>query len=1005
MKIILKIYKHNRIGNLTSIFLDIPNNKITVNTLKKIIFSKFNIKPSFQRLTYQIYNEIIIILPNEFPLFYFHINEYDTIFLENLENYKQNSINRSPITMKYMNRLGYFTKDSKKFHSSQNLASFEDKSDSAYSDSEKKDLNLSDNNFYLKKNIKNFDDSDNEDLELVLSNEKEEKFENKIDTIQVEKNNEEEYLADKFIKLIKKKDFSKIKQFFNEKNMVIKSDYDNNDKKYNKENSLKLSGNDLPKINLNLNEGNLPKEKEKNFCEILDKNGWNAIHYISYYGYYEILDFMLNNLYIKIDVNIPNKEGYTPLLLSTYRQHDKCVELLLSINDINVNYLGPGGSALHIACKKNNVKIVSLLLLKSDLLLLDKDKKVALEYATSNNIKILISKVIHQKLLNINDKHSLTYRNISAFIKKYKNLLIKDKKLISPLSFTEKYEFLKKISKFPIKPPFVYGHLEKAGRVFRVYRKRYIEINPLKGVINRYKKKEDFPKSPNETIQLRDIVECTRIPMSFKEGNEFCFTLSIQEKGQSEPFEEKYMAHKAQIYEKWVEMINRNVSFVKFWDKVKIKFNNAKDQIDEYLKEIKFDVMHLNFDTGDIKLYDINGKLKTVHKKLIEENEEEEEDEDDGYNNNNIFDLDLDSDNNQKNNKQNFSENSNSEILIEDASIKKGINFNSFEILSLLGIGSFGKVCKVRMKKTGQIYAMKILNKNFLIKNKILKHAISECNILKKSSSPFIITLHYAFQTPENLYMILDYCPGGDLDFHIQLRIFEEEEAKFYIAELILAIEYLHLNNILYRDLKPENILIHSDGHIKLADFGLARENVKDGVTKSFCGSPSYLSPEMIQKRESTKASDIYGIGAVLYEMMSGYTPFYGNDLKTLYTNITQKKLMFPEYFSHRAKSLLKKLLEKNPEKRIDLEDIKKHKFFEGIDWNELEVKNIKPPRDLNQMKENYFNEHKSEKNKIDLNINENEKLKEELKDSDYNAKNKYDKRISKFTFIKDENK
>ena len=149
------------------------------------------------------------------------------------------------------------------------------------------------------------------------------------------------------------------------------------------------------------------------------------MHYISYYGYCEILDFMLNNLNIKIDVNIPNKEGYTPLLLSTYKRYDKCVELLLSINDINVNYLGPGGSALHIACKKNNFKIVSLLLFKSDILLLDKENKVALEYATNHNIKILISKVINQKLININDKKSLAYKNISAFIKKYKDLLIK----------------------------------------------------------------------------------------------------------------------------------------------------------------------------------------------------------------------------------------------------------------------------------------------------------------------------------------------------------------------------------------------------------------------------------------------------------------------------------------------------------------------------------------------------------------------------------------------------
>ena len=654
---------------------------------------------------------------------------------------------------------------------------------------------------------------------------------------------------------------------------------------------------------------------------------------------------------------------------------------------------------MHVACKKNNVKIVSLLLLKSDILLLDKNDKVALEYTTNNNIKILISKVVNTKLLNISNKESSSYKKLSDFIKRYGDLLIKEKKHSSPLSFNEKYKFLKKIAKFPIKPPFVYGNLEKVGRFFRVYRKRYIEINPIKGYIKRYKKKEDFPKSPNETINLRDIVGCNKIPMSFKEGNEFCFTLTIQQKGKEEPLEEKYMVHNSEVYENWVEMINRNISFIKFWDKVKIKFSKYEKQIKEYLNELKFDVMQLNSDTGEINLYDINGKLKKINKQLINDDVEEEEDEDnDEYKSNkNIFDLGLNS-NNNKINHSNISENIDSEILNEESSKRKGINFNSFEILSLLGVGSFGKVCKVKLKKTGQIYAMKILNKDFLIKNRILKHAITECNILKKSSSPFIIKLHYAFQTPENLYMILDYCPGGDLDFQIQMKIFEEEEAKFYIAELVLAIEYLHTNNILYRDLKPENILIHSDGHIKLADFGLAKENDKENISKSFCGSPYYLSPEMIEKRESTKASDIYGIGEVLYEMMSGYTPFYGNNLQNLYTNITQKKLIFPEYFSDKAKNLLKKLLEKNPEKRIDIEEIKKHKFFKGIDWNELEVKNAKPPRDINKIKEIIYKENKDD----NIINNKNGKLKEELKDYDYKEKNKYYKRISNFTFIKD---
>mgnify|MGYP002622703822 CR=1 FL=1 len=291
---------------------------------------------------------------------------------------------------------------------------------------------------------------------------------------------------------------------------------------------------------------------------------------------------------------------------------------------------------------------------------------------------------------------------------------------------------------------------------------------------------------------------------------------------------------------------------------------------------------------------------------------------------------------------------------------------------------------------------MKILNKNFLIKHKFLKHAISECNILKKSSSPFIITLHYAFQTPENLYMILDYCPGSDLDLHIQFRVFEEEEAKFYIAELILAIEYLHINNILYRDLKPENILIYSDGHIKLADFGLARENAKEEINKSFCGTSSYLSPEMSERKGFTKASDIYGIGAVLYEMMSGHTPFYEDDLRTLYTNITQKKLLFPEYFSERARNLLKKLLEKNPQKRIDLEDIKKHKFFKGIEWNELELKNKIIEKQILEMNNNKLAKNRKEENDEEKNEvikEEKEEEKDEEKELLKNENNAEEKR------------
>lgn len=248
--------------------------------------------------------------------------------------------------------------------------------------------------------------------------------------------------------------------------------------------------------------------------------------------------------------------------------------------------------------------------------------------------------------------------------------------------------------------------------------------------------------------------------------------------------------------------------------------------------------------------------------------------------------------------------------LIDDSSLTKGINYSSFDILECLGSGTFGKVFKVKLKQNGNIYAMKIINKKYLIKNQQLRYAVTECNVLKQAQHPFIITLHFAFQTPDHLYMILDYCPGGDFSYHIARHLFEEDEAKFFIAELILAIEHLHNMDIIYRDLKPDNILIDSQGHIKLADFGLAKENVSDNkIAQSFCGSPAYLTPEMVNRKGVGKSADIYGVGAVLYEMMSGTPPFYAHDLSTMYKNISNNNLWFHDYFSEELKDLLRVLI------------------------------------------------------------------------------------------------
>ena len=301
---------------------------------------------------------------------------------------------------------------------------------------------------------------------------------------------------------------------------------------------------------------------------------------------------------------------------------------------------------------------------------------------------------------------------------------------------------------------------------------------------------------------------------------------------------------------------------------------------------------------------------------------------------------------------------------------------------------------RLKLKSTKEIFAMKLLNKDFLLKKKLLRFAITECNILKESDCPFIIKLHYAFQTPDNLYMILDYCSKGDLSFQIQNEnggLFEEDEAKFYIAELILAIEYLHKHNIIYRDLKPENILVDSEGHIKLADFGLAKENVNtDTPNKTFCGSPQYLSPEMLLKKGATKATDIYGIGTILYELLSGYPPFYSKNQDLMFQKILENKLNFHEHFTDEIKDLLKKLLIKEPTKRIginnDKSDLKNHVFFKDINWEDIALKKIKPPMDMVNVRD-------------DNNLNKKVKF----NDIDYNDENYNIKRVKGFSFIKSE--
>ena len=278
-----------------------------------------------------------------------------------------------------------------------------------------------------------------------------------------------------------------------------------------------------------------------------------------------------------------------------------------------------------------------------------------------------------------------------------------------------------------------------------------------------------------------------------------------------------------------------------------------------------------------------------------------------------------------------------------------------FQILKLIGKGTFGQVYQVRKKDTKRIYAMKVLQKKVIVQKKEVAHTVGERNILVRTAmadSPFIVGLKFSFQTPTDLYLVTDYMSGGELFWHLQKEgRFDEKRAKFYIAELILALQHLHLHDIVYRDLKPENILLDANGHIALCDFGLSKANLtKNDTTNTFCGTTEYLAPEvLLDEAGYTKMVDFWSLGVLVFEMCCGWSPFYAEDTQQMYKNIAFGKVRFPrDTLSTEGRNFVKGLLNRNPKHRLgaidDAEELKRHLFFADIDWEALTKKLITPP-------------------------------------------------------------
>ncbi|KAI8370731.1 kinase-like domain-containing protein [Radiomyces spectabilis] len=285
--------------------------------------------------------------------------------------------------------------------------------------------------------------------------------------------------------------------------------------------------------------------------------------------------------------------------------------------------------------------------------------------------------------------------------------------------------------------------------------------------------------------------------------------------------------------------------------------------------------------------------------------------------------------------------------------VNRKVGLDDFNFLAVLGKGNFGKVMLAEEKYTNELYAIKILKKRFVLDNDEVASTRSEKRVFLAASRerhPFLINLHSTFQTETRIYFVMEYVSGGDLMMHIQREQFSEKRARFYACEVLLALEYFHKQGIIYRDLKLDNIMLCLDGHIKLADYGLCKENMGfNNTTNTFCGTPEFMAPEILLEQRYGRAVDWWAFGVLLYEMLLGQSPFKGEDEEEIFDAVLEDEILYPINMSRNSVSVCQKLLERDPSKRLgagkaDAAEVKAHPFFSGINWEEMLTKQVTPP-------------------------------------------------------------
>lgn len=289
----------------------------------------------------------------------------------------------------------------------------------------------------------------------------------------------------------------------------------------------------------------------------------------------------------------------------------------------------------------------------------------------------------------------------------------------------------------------------------------------------------------------------------------------------------------------------------------------------------------------------------------------------------------------------------------QQAAPRRKIGLDDFNFLAVLGKGNFGKVMLAEAKMSKSLYAIKVLKKEYILETDGVESTRSEKRVFliaNRERHPFLLNLHSCFQTETRVYFVMDYISGGDLMWHIQKEQFSAARAQFYAAEVCLGLMYFHQSGVIYRDLKLDNILLTLDGHVKIADYGLCKENMEYGnTTSTFCGTPELMAPEIIEGHRYGRAVDWWAFGVLIYQMILGQSPFRGDDEQEIFGAILSDEPLYPINMARHSVSILQALLTRDPSKRLgsgpnDARDVMAHPYFANINWDEIYHRRVPPP-------------------------------------------------------------